>query len=145
MSICGHCNIWSILLDGPIDSGSQILNFCKRLSSSSFNSFSAVLLKEQLLEVSFQKLQKLVQQPRFFSLFFIPLFLKWKWNLRFPHLPRIKDDVANSDKVYIYDGAILRAIVNDFQPWSSFVLFHFYKNSILGFWCGSKYASELIY
>ena len=109
------------------------------------STFSVFLLMKRLLEVSFQKLQKLVQQPRFFSLFFIPLFLKWKWNLRFPHLPRIKDDVANSDKVYIYDGVILRAIVNDFQPWSSFVLFHFYKNSILGFWCGSKYASELIY
>ena len=130
MSICGHCNIWSILLDGPIDSGSQILNFCKRLSSSSFNFFSAVLLKEQLLEVSLQKLQKLVQQPRFFSLFFVPLFVKWKWNLRIPYLPHLKDDVANSEKVYICDGAISRGIVNDFETWIIFVLFHFYKNSI---------------
>ena len=62
-----------------------------------------------------------------------------------PVIAPLKDEVANSKKVNIYERAILRATVNDFQTWSIFVLFRFYKNSILDFLCGSKYASELIY
>ena len=92
-------------------------------------------IRDMLLFVKWKIVEKSLS--RFFLLLIFMLF----------HLQSIKKTqllrrIWNPLK-YLWWSFFTKTTVNDFQVGTIFALFHFYKSSIIDFWYGCKYASEL--